>query len=212
MKFKSISCLACLKSRMRNKMSYVRVPRSYKVFRYGEFYCVFPSRRETAEYMIEHHFWDIGLNNMYYNIISKYPKGGCANYHGFTFEKDPDWVPSKPVMAIDDETGEMFEKKSVREMGKVIFGDRDSYAANRITKLIKSQKKHRDLRFEYIPNGYVDCMSGANFTDRPVIGVNLGTGKVLYFSTLKKAAKYIKRTQLMDTDVGVVSQYFKLCM
>ena len=37
-------------------------------------------------------------------------------------------------------------------------------------------------------------MSGVNFPDRPVMGVNLTTGEVMLFSSLTKAEKYIKQT------------------
>ena len=120
-------------------MSFVRVPRPYKVFRYGKFLCELPSRKETAEYMVDNYFWDICSRTMY-GYISDYSKGGSKSYYGFAFEKDPDWVPSKPVRAIDDETGKVFVKSSVCEMGKVIFSEMDSFASTRYLNLSKTVK------------------------------------------------------------------------
>ena len=74
----------------------VRVPKPYKIFRNRRSYHEFPSKKETAEFMVENHFWDLKVCTMC-GIISRFPNDGSKDYYGFTFEGDPDWIPSKPV-------------------------------------------------------------------------------------------------------------------
>ena len=161
--------------------------------------------------MVGNYFWDIGINYMYTMIISKFPKDGPKNYHGFTFEADPKWVASKPVKAIDDETNEVFVKNSVGEMGKIIFGDMDSYSSRKISELIKSGEKYRGLRFEHVPNDYVDCVPSDDTQKRAVTGTNLRTGNVTKFSSLTDSARHIKMTQPSETEIKLVGHNIRNC-
>ena len=189
----------------------VRVPRSYKVFWYGVLYRKFPSRKATAEYMVDNHFWDLKLSTMYYTIISKFPYDGSRNYYGFTFEGDPDWVKSKPVRAVDDETSEVFVKDSVMKMELVIFGDMKNYGGGRISRLIRSCERYRGLRFEYVPNNYVDCETFTDSEGIPVTGINLRTMNVIAFLSVRNAARYVKETQLLKTNIQVVARNIGNC-
>lgn len=180
-------------------MSKVRVSRPYKVYRDNVFYREFSGRNELAEYMIDNHFPNLGLNYMYTHIISDHPHNGSKSYHGFTFEADPTWVGSKRTRAFNEDTGDVIITDSIGGMGRIFFGNGSNNGASRIRRFIKTGEKFRGYKFEDISEGYIDCRNSCEKTPSPVIGTNLRTGEIILCLTLTDAGRYVINTQSLSS-------------
>lgn len=136
---------------------------------------------------------------------------------GFTFEKDPDWVPSRAVRAADVETGESFEKPSVGEMSNVVYGPDYHNGTARICEMCKNGKTYRGLGFGYVndDDGYITGYgSGTDIRDKPVQQLHKNTDVVINeFSTITHAAHYIWSTkQSRAMGVGNIKKLISQCV
>ena len=185
-------------------------PRSFKVFKNNVFYREFSSQRTLAEFMVKNHFPHLKVCSMSLYILG-YPKDGVRNYHGFTFEGDPSWVSEKATRAINDETGDIIETKSVAEMGRKFYGNMDNCATTKVSRFIKSGEKFRGYRFEDISVGFVGKLS-CDITTRkiPIIGVHLFTGNVILCRSITDASRYVMEEQRIgETLINTVSTAIK---
>ena len=122
-------------------MPCIRVPRSVKIFHDGEMCAEMESVHATIDLLVLHdqkgRCWGT-VRNMFYKAC----RNGSSLF-GFTFEKDPHYVPSKHVMATDVESGESFVKSSVGEMSRCMFDNGDIYGVRKITRLCGSGRVKR---------------------------------------------------------------------
>ena len=135
-----------------------RGPKSVKLYHNGELCAEMESVKATVDLLVLHdpkqRSW-----SMVRHLFLKSRRNNTPLF-GFTFFEDPNWIPSRAAMATDVETNETFIKDSVSEMGRVVCGPDDNYAAFKISKLCKNGKTYRGLTFRYVnendgyPTGY----------------------------------------------------------
>ena len=180
-----------------------RISRSYKVFKDGVFYREFSARNEMAKYMIKNYFSNVSLNYMYSKLISLHPHGGQTNYHGFTFEKDPSWIPSKKTRAFNEVTNHEIITESRGEMHRMFFDRMDRNAGVKISRLIKTGERYNGYRFEDISVGYLDCPNGGNddySSNIPLIGTDIVTGEIILCLSMTDGARHVMRTSRTSSD------------
>ena len=110
----------------------IRVPRSVKVFKNGEFKYEYPSVEETALSLMPY------AGDMRYSTVRRKLSDAMKNntpLSGFSFVRNSKYVSSRPVVATNPETGDYFVKPSVGKMGVYIFVRHDRKGKAKISSL-----------------------------------------------------------------------------
>ena len=172
------------------KIMCMRASRSVEIFFEGELCAEMPSVSSTADFLMLHDPKGRGHSRLK-KMLDKACENGSELF-GFTFKKDVNWVPSRPVCETNILTGDKFISSSVNEMGKRVFGPRDVSAAVKITSLCKSGGVCDGFRYEYVNDSYYKSSSNVNGSNQKKTILQIENGVILRrFQSLTEAANYI---------------------
>ena len=190
----------------------IREPRKVKVLKNGRLYHEFRSVRDLIRFFMKY-------SEISYHSAKSRINEACRENDGFIldlrFVKDPNYVTSRLVFAINPITGDYLTFPSVGKAGAHIFGRHDIQATSKITKLCQSGEAHdaTGLVFKHIENGYVFSANICNRDrSRAILQLDRYTGTVInYFHSISAAADYIFNLDLTELSVVNIATKISSC-
>ena len=171
----------------------IRGPKSVKLYHNGELCAEMESVKATIDLLVLHDPLQRSWSRV--KKLFKEARRNNTALFGFTFVEDPDWIPSRAVMATDVETNETFVKESVSEMSRIIFGPSFKGSNSRITELCRNGKSYRGLILNYVNENDIYSVGYGNAGDdykKPVQQLDIAIGFVINdFPSITHAARYI---------------------
>ena len=190
----------------------IREPRRVEVFIDDKFHRSFSSVNNAIRFLAEYLGISIGNARNKINTACRKNDGYILNLR---FVKDPSYVRSRPVVAINLITGDYFIKPSVGKMAVHIFGKHDHRASAKITELCQSGKIHgvTGLIFKYIENGYVFSPNYHNpDVSQPILQLNRYSEAVIdYFHTVTNAAFHVSNLGVTESPVRNIAAKISSC-
>ena len=170
----------------------IRGPRKMDVFHDDKFFYRFCSVRNGVKFFAGH--WGVRYGTAK-DRINRSCRENNGYFQNFRFVKDPDYVTSRLVVAINHISGEYLVFSSVNKAAEYIFGKRDMCGTRKISDLCRSGRIHHatGLAFMYLKNGYVfSPPSHTSHINRPILQLHKYTGAVIkYFYSVNEAATHI---------------------
>ena len=168
----------------------MRASRGVKIFFEGELCAEMPSVGSTADLLMLHDPKNRGHSSVK-SMLNKVCKDG-GELFGFTFEKDANWKPSRPVRETNVLTGETFVSTSVNEMSTRVFGADNDNGTPKMVALCRTGREHKGFKYEYVNEDYYKCSSNM-VGKRPVKAVlQIKDGVTLKrFSSVREAGNHI---------------------
>ena len=147
--------------------------------------------------------------------INKACRENDGYFENFRFVKDPSYVTSRPVVAINLITGDYIIFPSVNKAAEYIFGKHDINGAARISELCRSKKIHHatGLTFKYIENGYVFSPNiHRGIEKRPILQLIKDTDAFMnYFHSVTDASEYIFDMSISTTSKQNIQLQISSC-
>ena len=192
----------------------IRGSKGVKLYHNGELYNEMESVKVAIDFLVLHdpkqRSWGAVRG-----LFKKARRNGTSLF-GFSFAEDPNWIPSRMVMATDIETNETFVKDSVGEMGRLVFGPDDYRAVKKITELCRNGRIYKGLTFRYVDenDGYLAGYGSAGDNRKSVQQLDIDTGDIINdFSSITKAAQFVWRAgQSNAVGVGVIILNLSSCV
>ena len=175
------------------------------VFIDGEFFHGFRSVRNGIRFFAEH----MGISFAAARLrINKACRENDGYFENFRFVKDPSYVTSRPVVAINLITGDYIIFPSVSKAGEHIFGKHVQRAPANISELCRSGKIHHatGMTFKYIENGYAFSPNMHRVdVKRPILQLNRDTEAFInYFHSVLDAATHIFDLGISESSVRLI--------
>ena len=191
----------------------IRVSRRVAVFVDGEFSHECESVSEAAEFLMQS--CEISNFNTALCKINRACRNDDGHFLNFKFVKDPNYVSSRPVVAINQITGDYIIKHSVGKMGEHIFGKHDRNAKTKISKLCETGEIHAGtgLVLKYIENGYIVCPHQHSGIRRAILQIDRDTNVVINkFCSVNDAGQHIFHTGVTESSVPSIVSSISSCV